>query len=105
MDLTANGAARASAGVNQPVQLAAAIEMPPKTGRIVRYNWTIADTADPATDLDTPQPQVSVNRTITFDKPGTYVVRLTVNGQRDGLQNQPNQTHLQNYKEVRVVAQ
>ena len=57
------------------------------------------------TDVDKPQPLVNVDRTITFDKPGTYVVRLTVKGQRDGLVAPANQTLLQNYKEVRVVVQ
>ena len=52
-----------------------------------------------------PQPLVNVDRTITFNKPGTYVVRLTVSGQRDGLANPANQTLLQNWKEVRVVVQ
>ncbi|MFT4025462.1 MAG: hypothetical protein QM676_01475 [Novosphingobium sp.] len=105
MTLTANGAGRASVGVGQPVALASNIEMPPKTGLIVKYNWTIAGTADPVTELDKPLPLVDLSRTVTFDKPGTYVIRLTVNGQRDGLANPANQTLLQNFKEVRVVVQ
>lgn len=105
MSLTANGASRALVGINQPVNLAADIEMPPKTGQIVQYNWTIAGTADPMTVIDKPQPLAKVERTITFDKSGIYVVRLTVNGQRDGLVNPANQTLLQNFKEVRVVVQ
>jgi hypothetical protein len=52
-----------------------------------------------------PQPLVNVERTITFDKPGTYVIRLTVNGQREGLVAPANQTLMQNFKEVRVVVQ
>jgi hypothetical protein len=39
------------------------------------------------------------------DKPGIYVVRLTVNGQRDGLLNPADQTLLENFKEIRVVVQ
>jgi hypothetical protein len=105
MSFTANGVARAMVGVNQPVNLVAKLEMPPMTGQIVQYNWTISGTADPMTVVDKPQPLVNVNRTITFDKPGTYVVRLTVNGQRDGLVAPANQTLLQNFKEVRVVVQ
>jgi len=87
------------------VKLAAKLEMPPMTGQIVQYKWTISGAADPMTVLDKPQPLVEVNRTITFDQPGTYVVRLTVNGQRDGLVDPPNQTLLPNFKEVRVVVQ
>jgi hypothetical protein len=105
MNLTANDVARATVGVNQPVKLAAKLEMPPMTGQIVQYKWTISGAADPMTVLDKPQPLVEVNRTITFDQPGTYVVRLTVNGQRDGLVDPPNQTLLPNFKEVRVVVQ
>jgi hypothetical protein len=131
MNLTANGVERVTVGVNQPVNLASRIEMPTTTGLIVQYGWTIADlaaapppgqggrggrglpdagiapagAANPMTDVDKPQPLVNVDRTITFDKPGTYVVRLTVKGQRDGLVAPANQTLLQNYKEVRVVVQ
>jgi hypothetical protein len=105
MSLTANGGARALVGVNQPVNLVAKLEMPPKTGKIVQYSWTVADTAEAPTNVAKPQTLVNVNRMLTFDKPGTYVVRLTVNGQRDGLVDPADQTLLQNFKEVRVVAQ
>jgi hypothetical protein len=105
MSLTANGTARATVGVSQPVNLVAKLEMPPKTGQIVQYGWTIAGTADPMIVVDKRQTLVNVNRSVTFDKPGTYVVRLTVNGQRDGLVAPTNQTLLQNFKEVRVVVQ
>ena len=46
--------------------------LPPNTGEIVQYSWSIDGKADPMTVVDKPQPAVSVNRTITFDKPGTY---------------------------------
>jgi hypothetical protein len=103
MNLTANGVARAAVSVGQPVSLAAKIEMPPATGQIVQYSWTIAGTADPATVVDEPQPLINVDRTISFDKLGTYIIRLSVNGQRDGLVAPANQTLVQNFKEVRVV--
>jgi hypothetical protein len=105
MELTANGSPRATVGVNQPVDLVAKLEMPPKTGKIVQYTWTIADTAGAPTSIAKPQPLVNVNHTVTFDKPGTYVVRLTVNGQRDGLVDPTDQTLLENFKEIRVVVQ
>jgi hypothetical protein len=57
------------------------------------------------TVVDKPKPVVEVKRTVTFDKPGTYVVRLTVNGQRDGLVKPANQTLMQNFREVQVVVQ
>ena len=55
--------------------------------------------------VDKPRSWVEVTRTVTFDKPGTYVVKLTVNGQRDGLVSPPNRTLVRNFKEVRVVVQ
>jgi PKD domain len=105
MNFTANGGARAVVGVNQPVNLVASLEMPPQTGLIVQYNWTIAGTADAPINVAKPQPLVNVDRTITFPTPGTYVVRLSVNGQRDGLIAPANRTLLQNFKEVRAVVQ
>jgi hypothetical protein len=105
MNLTANGVARATVGVKQPVNLVAKLEMPPKTGKIVQYIWSVDGAADTPTDVAKPVTLVNVNRTMTFDKPGTYVVRLTVNGQRDGLLDPYNQTLLENWQEVRVVVQ
>jgi urease beta subunit len=87
------------------VNLVAKLEMPPKTGKIVQYIWTVDGTADTPTNVAAPVPLVNVNRTMTFDKPGTYTIRLTVNGQRDGLLDPPNQTLLENFQEVRVVVQ
>jgi hypothetical protein len=105
MNLTANGGSRATVAVKQPVNLVARLEMPPATGKIVQYNWTVADTAEASTTVARPQPLVNVKHTLTFDKPGTYVVRLTVNGQRDGFVDPADQTLLENFKEIRVVVQ
>lgn len=104
MSFTVNGASRAAVRVGEPVALTGELEMPPKAGQIVQYKWSV-DGKDDAPSVVPPQPQVSVKRTISFDKPGTYVVRLTVNGQRDGLLDPPNQTLMQNFKEVQVVVQ
>lgn len=104
VNFTIDGGSRAVVGVNQPVKLAARLEMPPGTGMIVQYYWTIDGTEDAPTLVD-PMPLVNVVRTISFDKPGTYFVRLTVNGQRDGLLNPGNQTLMQNFKDVQVVVQ
>jgi len=105
INVTANGSARATVGVNQPVKLVGTLEMPPKTGQIVQYNWTVAGTADAPTVVEKPQTLVNVDKTITFPTPGTYIVKLSVNGQRDGLIAPANRTLLQNIKEVRVVVQ
>lgn len=104
MNFTVNGAPRAMVAVNEPVALAAKLEMPPRGGQIVQYGWTVSGVAEPMTAVP-PQPLVEVTRSISFDKPGTYVIRLTVNGQRGGLLNPPNQTLMQNFKDVQVVVQ
>ena len=105
MSLTANGVSRAKVAVNQTVALASKLEMPPRAGQIVQYGWTVDGKAEAMTVLDKPRPLVLASRTIMFDKPGTYVVRLTVNGQRDGLVAPANQTLLNNFAEVRVVVE
>jgi hypothetical protein len=105
INFTANGSARATVGVNQPVKLVGTLEMPPKTGQIVQYSWTIAGNADAPTIVAKPQSLINVDRTITFPAAGTYIVKLSVNGQRDGLIAPANRTLLQNFKELRVVVQ
>jgi hypothetical protein len=105
MSFSANGAARAEVGVGQPVMLAARLEMPPRGGQIVQYKWAVDGKDDGAPVVTKPQPLVEVAREMRFDKPGTYVVRLTVNGQRDGLLDPPNQTLMQNFKDVQIVVE
>ncbi len=105
MSLTANGVSRVTVGIKQPVNLAAKLEMPPKTGQVVQYSWSVNGTADPMTVLDKPLPLINASRSISFDKPGTYVLRLTVSGQRDGQVTPANQTLLNNFQEVRVIVQ
>lgn len=103
MSLSVDGASRAVVAVGQPVNLAARLEMPPQGGQIVQYTWSMDGKDEAATAPAEPQPLVEVARTMTFDKPGTYVVRLTVRGQRDGLLNPANQTLMRNFQEVQVV--
>jgi hypothetical protein len=105
MNFTVNGGSRAVVGVNQTVNLVGLLEMPPKGGRIVRYKWTIDGKDEIAVVVSPPMPAVEVARSLSFDKPGIYVVRLTVEGQRDGLLNPLNQTLMQNFKDVQVVVQ
>jgi len=131
MKLTVNGSTRTVVAVNEPVNLATKLEMPPDTGQIVQYGWTITaaedvvtvvekpqetgkaeqyslamdDADEAATLLEKPQPLVNADRTISFPAPGTYVVRLTVNGQRDGIPDPADRTLLQNFKDVQVIVQ
>lgn len=103
MNLTVNGGSRVEVGVNQPVQLAALMEMPPQAGKIVRYQWTVDGTEEAWTNLSTPKLRLDVDREIAFPEDGSYLIRLTVNGQRDGLLDPADQTLLRNFAEVRVV--
>lgn len=105
MQLTAEGNRRAMVGVNEPVNLTARIEMPPNTGSIVQYSWTLNGTEEAPVNLTEPQPEISINRTVTFDKPGAYTVRLTVHGQRDGQLDPADRTLVRNFKDIRVVVQ
>jgi hypothetical protein len=102
VQVTVNGSDHARVGVDQPVKLAARLEMPPATGKIVQYNWTYGAATVP-TVLPEPMQRVDVVRTVSFTAPGDYIIRLTANGQRDGLVDPADRTLAQNFKEVRVV--
>lgn len=102
VSVTVNGSDHATVNVNQTVNLAATIEMPPSTGKIVQYDWTYG-TATEASALSAPIEKVDVTRTVSFTAPGDYIIRLTAKGQREGLLHPDNQTLAQNYKEVRVI--
>lgn len=105
MTLAVDGANRAMVKANQPVNLVGELEMPPKTGKIVQYFWTVASADDAPTNLAAPTQKVEVKRTLSFPTPGSYLVRLTVNGQRDGQVDPFNKTLLRNFKEVRIVVE
>lgn len=102
VNITVNGSDHAKVDVDQPVNLVARLEMPPATGKIVQYDWTYSTVTD-ATILSKPLQKVDVARTVSFTAPGNYIIRLTANGQRDGLVDPDNQTLAQNYGEVRVI--
>lgn len=104
--LSANGGDRAEVGILQPVNLSATIEMPPTTGKILQYNWTIERQGvpainEPATVLAAPNGKVTVNRPMTFPTPGEYVVSLNTTADRNGTSG--TSTPLQNLDQVRVV--
>jgi hypothetical protein len=102
VQVTVNGSDHARVGVNQPVTLAARLEMPPATGKIVQYDWTYGAATVP-TVLSEPMQRVDVVRTVSFTAPGDYIIRLTANGQRNGQVEPADQTLAQDFKEVRVV--
>lgn len=129
MSLAVNGSDRAEVGVKKPVKIKARVEMPPETGLIVKYSWSITsadkavtltekpqdtgavekyslimgDAEEATTVLEKPQQQVSVERTLSFPEAGTYMVRLTVHGQRDGLIKPSNRTLLENFRDIQVI--
>jgi hypothetical protein len=102
VNVTVNGSDLARVDVNQPVNLVARLEMPPTTGKIVQYDWTYGTVTD-ATIIEQPMQHIDVTRRVSFTAPGDYVIRLSANGQRDGLVEPDNQTLAQNYQEVRVI--
>ncbi|PNU02157.1 PKD domain-containing protein [Novosphingobium guangzhouense] len=103
MTLAVDGANRATVAAGQPVRLAGALEMPPATGKIVQYFWTIAGADEAPTKLPSPQQKLDVERTLSFPAAGSYLVRLTVNGQRNGQIDPFDKTLLRNFKEVRIL--
>ena len=106
MNLTANGRERAEVAVNQPVNLVGQIEMPPHAGKIVKYDWYLGGSDykfEPPTKLATPEVRVEATRTVSFPKPGEYVVTLRTTGERDGVGSAESTTPLINIDRVRVV--
>ena len=104
--LTANGKIRAEVGVNQSVDLVAAIEMPPGAGKVVRYDWYLGGKDfkfEPETKVDKPETVVTAKRTVSFTEPGEYSITLRVDGQRDGDADTNSTTPLENLGRVRVV--
>jgi hypothetical protein len=103
-ELTVNGGKRAEVGVNQPVTLTGRIEMPPGSGQVVQYDWYLGTPDfkfEPAVKLATPKPKMLVSQTVSFEKPGEYMITLRATGQRDGKQD--STTPLVNIDRVRVV--
>ena len=106
LHLTANGGNRASVGVNQPINLSADIAMPPGAGQIVQYDWYLGGDGfkfEPPTTLARGQRRVTARRTVSFSKPGEYMITLRVFGQRDGIGDVSYPTILQNLARVRIV--
>ena len=106
VDLSANGVVRAQVGLNKPVTLAARIEMPPHSGKIVRYAWYLGTpdlNFEPDVKLPRPQTIFEVKRTVSFSAPGDYAITLRVEGQREGHNDVNGTTFLQNVGRVRVV--
>ena len=93
-------------GVLQPAYLSATIQMPPTTGEIFKFSWTIERQGipaieEPATVLAAPNELVTVSRPFTFQLPGEYFVSLNASGDRNGVSG--TDTEVKNLDRVRVV--
>lgn len=100
------GGDRVEVGILQPAYLSATIQMPPTTGQIFQFSWTIERLGvpaitEPATVLAAPNQQVSVNRPMTFALPGDYLVSLNASGDRNGASG--TATEVKNFARIRVV--
>jgi hypothetical protein len=90
--------------VNEPVTLVGRITMPPGPGKFVQYDWYLGTPDfkfEPAVRLAEPKARVIATRTISFPKPGEYMITFRAVGQREGKQD--STTPLINIDRVRVV--
>ena len=85
--LTANGAKRAEVAVDEPVELAASIQVPEGTGEIVDAAWDLDGTGSYSSPVEFKEPAgaaLSLKTTHSYGAPGTYFVTLKVASQRQG---------------------
>jgi hypothetical protein len=103
VDLTVNGAKRADIRVGQSLTFRGVVETPPGAGSIVSAEWDFDGTgAYPERSPVTPAPNVTVEITHTFTRPGTYFPVLRVAAHRTGNQT-TSYARVQNLDRVRVV--
>ena len=101
--LTANGAAQADVRAGQAVTFSVTAETPPGTGSIVEARWdfegenTFAETSEVA-----PAPNITLTKSHTFARPGTYFVVVRVASQRQADQATPY-AKIYNLARARVV--
>jgi hypothetical protein len=103
VDLKVNGGVRAEVAVGQPVTLAATIDVPIGTGKVVAVEWNFDGGATYVPgELGAIAPTVSVQATHTYSQPGTYFPALRATSQRDGDSKTPF-ARIQNLDRARVV--
>ncbi len=101
--LTVDGGDRADVAPGTEVTLRAGAAAPPGTGQVVSVEWDLDGTgAFPVSDVVTPAGRVAVERTHSFDAPGTHFVTVRVAALRDGDPTTPY-ARLQNLARARVV--
>ena len=106
IELRANGGVRANVKVNQPVTFTASIEVPPNAGKVVGAEWDFEGAGDyPMVErLDAPQASVSLSRTHSYPRPGTYFAVLRAASNRDGDLNTAY-ARIQNIARVRIIVE
>lgn len=98
-----NGKERADVSKGKSVTFTATIETPPNTGSIISAEWDFEGTGTfPAVEKLKTGNQVTIKKTHTFSKPGTYFPTLRVASQREGDSSTPF-ARIQNLARVRVV--
>ena len=106
IELRANRGVRANVKVNQAVTFTASIEVPPNAGKVVGAEWDFEGAGDyPMVErLDAPQASVSLSRTHSYPRPGTYFAVLRAASHRDGDLNTAY-ARIQNIARVRIVVE
>jgi hypothetical protein len=105
VNLKANGGKRAEVSVDGKVSLSAVIEVPGGQGSIVGVEWDVDGTGRFATEekiTSTSQEKMTLTKTHSFSKPGTYFITLRAVSQRRGNAQTPF-TRIRNLDRVRVI--
>lgn len=103
--LTANGAARAEVRPGQQVALTGTIAVPPGTGKVVSALWDLDGSGKFTTFAKLPArpaAQVTVRSSVSFARPGTYLVTLKIESERDANPASPY-ARIQNLARARIV--
>lgn len=109
IELKANGTLRAEVDVDEAVELAAVINVPPGAGSVVSAEWDLDGTGEfktlaELTFVDETKAIAEVALSTEFDQPGTFFPVLRVASQREGDAETPF-ARVQNLARVRVVVQ
>lgn len=107
VSVTANGHARVTVRVGQPVNLVADVAAPPGTGAIVQAAWDMDGSGQFARSAALPtrhRSRARIRTTVSYDRPGTYFPTLKVEAERNGDASSPY-ARIQNIGRVRVVVE
>lgn len=104
VDLAADGRQRVDVAVGQPVDLTARFQLPNATDRIAELAWDDEGSGNfvEAPDLP-PQDRSTVERRVSFPRPGIYYPALRVTLDRDGDDRESTYAHVPSLSRVRVV--